>query len=67
MIDKIKEILDTGHLRKAENLYGSDKNMSIRELSHVWGIGNVTAANLYSRGIKSVDDLKKNVHLLNEQ
>lgn len=37
----------------------------IDSLTKVWGIGVSTAMNLYASGINSIDQLRKNQHLLN--
>ncbi|CAD8073711.1 unnamed protein product [Paramecium sonneborni] len=62
---KIIEILQTGQLTKVQKLEGQEKNVAITELSRVWGIGPTTAATFYFKGIKTLEDLKKNQHLLN--
>jgi len=35
-------------------------------LSEVWGIGPTTAEKFYYKGIKTIEDLRKNEHLLND-
>ena len=34
-------------------------------MSEVWGIGATTAERLYYKGIRTIEDLNKNQHLLN--
>lgn len=40
------------------------KYETINKLCEVWGIGPATASDLYSRGIKTIEDLRKHEHLL---
>ncbi|CAD8084561.1 unnamed protein product [Paramecium sonneborni] len=61
---KIIEIIQTGQLQKVQKLQGQEKNIAITQLSRVWGIGPTTAATFYFKGIKTLDDLRKNQHLL---
>ncbi|CAD8077698.1 unnamed protein product [Paramecium primaurelia] len=63
---KIIEIIQTGQLLKVQKLQGQDKNVAITQLTRVWGIGPTTAATFYFKGIKTLDDLRKNQHLLNK-
>ncbi|CAK56728.1 unnamed protein product (macronuclear) [Paramecium tetraurelia] len=63
--NKIIEIIQTGQLVKVQKLQGQEKNVAITQLSRVWGIGPTTAATFYFKGIKTLDDLRKNQHLLN--
>eukprot|EP01017_Pseudomicrothorax_dubius_P034101 TRINITY_DN4632_c0_g4_i1.p1 TRINITY_DN4632_c0_g4~~TRINITY_DN4632_c0_g4_i1.p1 ORF type:complete len:470 (+),score=87.17 TRINITY_DN4632_c0_g4_i1:356-1765(+) len=57
---KIKEILETGKLLKAEVMEGTEENRALDLLSRVWGIGPKTAKKLYERGIKTIEDLRQN-------
>jgi DNA polymerase lambda len=56
--------LQTGKLQKAEFLSGNEKNKVIELFSKVWGIGAQISANLYFKGMRSLDDLRKNQFLL---
>jgi nucleotidyltransferase/DNA polymerase involved in DNA repair len=40
--------------------------MAVEELEDVWGLGPKGAEKLYRKGIKSVEELKKNQHMLTE-
>jgi len=64
--NKVKEILLTGKLKKTEYLKSDDKNISVKLLNSVWGIGMAMANKLYKKGIRSIEDLQKNDHLLNK-
>ncbi|CAD8086303.1 unnamed protein product [Paramecium sonneborni] len=63
---KIIEIIQTGSLLKVQKLQGQEKNIAITQLSRVWGIGPTTATTFYFKGIKTLDDLRKNQHLLTQ-
>ncbi|EGR33773.1 DNA-directed polymerase lambda, putative, partial [Ichthyophthirius multifiliis] len=63
---KIQEILQNGTCEKIQNLINDEKNISINILSKVWGIGTNTAHILYKKGIKTIEQLKQNQHLLNK-
>jgi DNA polymerase/3'-5' exonuclease PolX len=62
---KIKELLDTGKINKLETLQSSEKNIARGMLSEVWGIGPSKANELYTMGIKTLEDLSKRTDLLN--
>ncbi|OWR53327.1 DNA polymerase beta [Danaus plexippus plexippus] len=62
---KIDEFLQTGKLRKLENIHNDEKAQAISLLTRVSGIGPVKAADLIDKGIKTLEDLNKNQDLLN--
>jgi DNA polymerase beta len=62
---KIDEVLRTGKLEKLEKIRKDDTNAAITELTRVSGIGPAAAHKLVSQGITSIEDLRKNTHLLN--
>lgn len=62
---KIDEFLQTGKLRKLENINQDEDVTAINQLTRVSGIGPVKAADLVKSGIKTIEDLKKNEHKLN--
>ena len=63
--DKIKEILDTGVLKKLDKLQASEKNVALAELTKVWGLGPAKATELYDHyGMKSVKNLEDNKEIL---
>lgn len=75
--DKIGEILKTGKLKKADefvvglcsythNPFKDEKQNVLNILTKVWGVGVQTATSLYSRGINSIAELRKNQFLLND-
>jgi len=64
--DKIQEILETGKLHQVEEMNANVN--SINELTRVHGIGPSKAKELVeNHNIKSIKDLKENVHLLNDK
>ena len=63
---KIKELIDTGEIKYEEENIKKDDNYNLKqELAKVYGIGQAKIKTLIKEGITSVDDLKKNQHLLN--
>ncbi|CAK77452.1 unnamed protein product (macronuclear) [Paramecium tetraurelia] len=67
--DDLKDMPTIGDkIKKEDNrnyLEGQEKNVAIGQLSRVWGIGPTTAATFYFKGIRTLEDLRKNKHLLN--
>ena len=64
---KIKEILETGYLEASKEYNADESYQFINNLMNVHGIGPAKANDLVrNHGIKSVDDLKNNQHLLND-
>ena len=62
---KIDEILETGKLRKLENIRADDKSTAINLLTRVSGIGPAKAKELVDAGIMNLDDLEKHKDKLN--
>lgn len=62
---KIDEFLQTGKLRKLENIHQDEDAQAISLLTRVSGIGPVKAADLVRIGIKTIEDLRKNQDKLN--
>ncbi|XP_060533712.1 DNA polymerase beta-like [Cylas formicarius] len=56
---KIDEYLQTGKLKKLENIHHDDKGNAIKLLTRVSGIGPAKAAKLVDEGITSLEDLHK--------
>jgi len=71
---KIKEYLDTGQIRKVNEIKAELNKKSIIEekydvielLKGVWGVGDVKANKLYGLGVKSIEDIKKYKNVLNK-
>lgn len=62
---KIDEFLQTGKLRKLEDIHQNEEAQAISTLTRVSGIGPVKAAEFVKQGIKSIEELRKNVTKLN--
>ncbi|XP_014356832.2 DNA polymerase beta [Papilio machaon] len=62
---KIEQFIQTGKLRKIENIHNDEKAQAISMLTRVSGVGPVKAAELVKDGIITIEDLKKNKQLLN--
>ncbi|XP_013142721.1 PREDICTED: DNA polymerase beta-like isoform X1 [Papilio polytes] len=62
---KIDEYIQTGKLRKIENIHHDEKAQAISMLTRISGVGPVKAAELVKDGIVTVEDLKRSKHLLN--
>lgn len=62
--DKIMEIVQTGHLGKLEKFEQNEKYHVVEELERVWGIGPTKATELFRAGITTIEQLRKNEHLI---
>nr|XP_026483937.1 DNA polymerase beta-like [Vanessa tameamea]XP_026483945.1 DNA polymerase beta-like [Vanessa tameamea] len=62
---KIDEFLNTGKLKKLDDIHNDENAQIISLLTRVSGIGPVKAADLLNMGIKSVEDLRNNKNKLN--
>jgi DNA polymerase beta len=66
--EKISEYFETGKMKAVENANNNPANKIVEELTRVHGIGPSKALSLYeNNGIKTLDDLEKNAHLLNDK
>ncbi|KAG7398652.1 hypothetical protein PHYBOEH_010701 [Phytophthora boehmeriae] len=57
--DKVIEILETGRLSKLDAKKSNKRLFALVAIARIWGVGPVTATKLYSKGYKSLDDLRK--------
>ncbi|EER19700.1 DNA polymerase mu, putative [Perkinsus marinus ATCC 50983] len=57
-MQKIREFVNTGSVKKAEVIGTAERAIGIRELTSVWGVGVSTAEKWYAMGIRSVDALR---------
>jgi len=65
---KVKELIETGEIKYEEENIKKDDNYNLKqELAKIYGIGQAKIKSLIKDGIKSIADLKKNTHLLNEK
>lgn len=66
--EKIKQLFDEGIIKYEEEIIKKDDKFSIKlELKKIYGIGEAKIKELMDKGIKSIDDLYINQHLLNEK
>ena len=57
MLEKVREMLKTGHIKRLDSLQASERVQVVRALCKVHGVGQKTAEEWYSsKGIRSVDD-----------
>ncbi|XP_078269420.1 DNA polymerase lambda isoform X2 [Rhinoraja longicauda] len=65
LAEKIWEILQTGHLRKLDNL---DESVSVLgTFANIWGAGVKTAQMWYQQGFRTLDDIKTKASLTRQQ
>jgi DNA polymerase beta len=65
---KVKELIDTGKISYEErNINKNDLFNFQTELRNIYGIGESKIKQLLEKGIKSLDELRANTHLLNEK
>jgi DNA polymerase/3'-5' exonuclease PolX len=65
---KVKELIETGKITYIENEVNKDDKIEVKnELEKIYGIGDVKIKALIKAGIKTIEDLKKNTHLLNKK
>ena len=66
IFEKIKELYETGRISYIENNINNDNIYNFKqELLDIYGIGPVKANKIVDSGIKSIDELKKNLKVLN--
>ncbi|XP_015919320.1 serine-rich adhesin for platelets isoform X2 [Parasteatoda tepidariorum] len=61
--ENILEIVQTGQLRKINEVCSKQREATIRLYSKVWGIGSKVAENLYKEGHRTIRDLKFKANL----
>jgi len=64
---KVKELMDTNKITYEENIKKDENYYFIQELRKIYGIGESNIAKILKAGIKSIDELKDNTHLLNDK
>ena len=74
VLSKTREYLDTGKIEAVEKVKKelqkekqlSIKDTTLRTFQTVFGVGKVQAGKLYDQGMRSLEDLMQNTHLLNK-
>ena len=82
MLSKIQEILNTGTLQRTESMgvisyflslhsflilkKNTDQMKVLEMFDEIHGVGPATALQFYNKGFRTINDLRKNTHLLNE-
>lgn len=64
---KIKELIDTNKITYEENIKKDENYYFTQELRKIYGIGESNILKILKAGIKSIDELKTNTHLLNNK
>ena len=64
---KVKELMDTNKISYEDNIKKDENYYFIQELRKIYGIGESNIEKILKAGIKSIDDLKENTHLLNDK
>jgi DNA polymerase lambda len=65
---KIEKFLDTGKLSSLEGIISDKKLGIIKAFRNIWGVGDVKANELYTKGYKDIDDLRqRGLHELSDQ
>jgi DNA polymerase/3'-5' exonuclease PolX len=65
---KVKQLIEDGVIKYEEEKIKKDGDFKNQlELKKVYGIGDAKIKELMAKGIKTIEDLKKNTHLLNEK
>ncbi|KAG8435380.1 hypothetical protein GDO86_013365 [Hymenochirus boettgeri] len=65
MVEKIEEILMSGHLRKLDHI--SDSVAVLEIFSNIWGAGVKTAQSWYQQGFRTLDDIHTKANLTTQQ
>ncbi|KAL7641764.1 UNVERIFIED_CONTAM: hypothetical protein RMT77_007638 [Armadillidium vulgare] len=67
LADKIKEILESGQLRKVKEVCDNEETKVLQLFIGVWGAGPTTANNWYCQGFRTLEDLKTKANLTKHQ
>ncbi|XP_067858088.1 DNA polymerase lambda [Heptranchias perlo] len=65
LAEKIREILESGHLRKLD--YISESVPVLETFSNIWGAGVKTAQMWYQQGFRTLDDIHTKANLTKQQ
>lgn len=67
MASKVWEMLETGKLRRTEEVCEGERAETLKLFIEVWGAGSVTADQWYSLGYRTLEDLRTKATLTNQQ
>lgn len=67
MADKIYEIIQSGHLRKIDEVCGGERMEAIQLFTNVWGAGPSTAELWVQQGFRTLEDLRMKAKLTSQQ
>ncbi|CAH1795935.1 unnamed protein product [Owenia fusiformis] len=67
LADKIWEIIQTGELRKLNEISSTDEAKTTNMFSDIWGVGATTARLWYTQGHRTLANLEKNANLNRQQ
>ncbi|KAG1676100.1 DNA polymerase lambda [Nymphon striatum] len=67
LADKIYEIIQSGHLRKIDEVCSGERMEAINLFTELWGAGPTTAELWVQQGFRSLDDLREKAKLTNQQ
>ena len=72
ILEKIQEFLLNGKINKVEEVkpllnIKTDKDEIVELFINIWGVGDVKANDLYNKGYRTLEDIKKNINILNRQ
>eukprot|EP00347_Sterkiella_histriomuscorum_P009071 403342628 len=66
ILKKVQELIEEGSIKRFEFLSHDESVVVTELLEGVWGVGPKLAQKLYKQGIRSIEDLRQNQHLLTE-
>eukprot|EP00347_Sterkiella_histriomuscorum_P022919 403336657 len=66
ILKKVQELIEEGSIKRFEFLSHDESVVVAELLEGVWGVGPKLAQKLYKQGIRSIEDLRQNQHLLTE-
>lgn len=67
MARKIMEIIESGKLKKVDEICNDEKTMVLDTFCKIWGVGPSTAENWYRQGFRTLDDLRTKGKLTKQQ
>ncbi|ELU14231.1 hypothetical protein CAPTEDRAFT_169992 [Capitella teleta] len=67
LADKIWEIVESGQLRKLDELTSQEEIQAINLFSDIWGAGATTARAWVAQGFRTLDDIRTKAHLNRHQ